>query len=156
MKIEGYTAFVLDDVTRERLLERFPPAYPAKRATHVTEQFGAPANAVLPDRKANIRITGIADDGIGSQALVAEVDGVCINPYNQNPYHITLSFDPSKKIPIQPTPPGKPRSEYYDSSYSGVMLQEGRVPVTPIEPPIEITGTLKYVDKNAELRPKRI
>lgn len=90
--LEMYTAYVLDDATRSKLAQRFPPRYSKFIGHHVTVQFGVPANAEAPDQ-ADIRVIGHADSGDGLEALVVMVNG---QKYREDGsmYHITWSLDP--------------------------------------------------------------
>jgi hypothetical protein len=94
----GYLFYLLSEQQRNDLLKRFPPRYPSVSAHHVTIGIYAEAPDILPHAK-NISLIGIADDGIGIQALIASVDGQRLRSFDNNPYHITWSFDPEKTAP---------------------------------------------------------
>lgn len=98
--VKGYTAYVLDEAERAKLLGRFPPAYPDVIAHHVTYQFGVTDEDPLPP-PASVYITQEADDGQGVQAFAITLDlgGVTtqIQPnfarIPQVPLHVTWSID---------------------------------------------------------------
>ncbi len=93
-----YTAYVLTDAAREKLVEKFPPKYEKFIGHHVTIQFGVPKDTQTPD-PANIRVIGRADTGDGLEALVVSVDGSQDRPDGKT-YHITWSLDPDKYKPV--------------------------------------------------------
>jgi len=92
-----YTAYVLDDVSRESLAERFPPQHGDFIGHHVTVQFGVPADAELPD-DADLQVIGYVNDPDGLEALV-----VAVNKNRKredgSTYHITWSLDREKFSP---------------------------------------------------------
>jgi hypothetical protein len=85
-----YSAYVLTDESRSRLLQAFPPKFPNVIAHHVTEYFGLPANS-QPPKPATVRVFGYACDE-SLEALVVSVDGDTTRPDGKL-YHITLSLD---------------------------------------------------------------
>lgn len=93
-----YTAYVLDEQSREALLRRFPPKYSKVIAHHVTVNFGVPSNTPPPP-EAVVKVVGYADSGDGLEALV-----VSINSENRREdgkyYHITWSLEPDKYKPV--------------------------------------------------------
>ena len=93
-----YTAFVLDDETRDDLLARFPPKYEKVIAHHITVDGGAKKDSELTDFE-SLKIVGEADSKDGLQALVVTVDGNYNRP-DGKPYHITWSLDPDKYKPV--------------------------------------------------------
>lgn len=104
MKIEDiltetqmYTAYVLDEGSRDQLLTRFPPKYPTVVAHHVTVKFPASAEDA-PPAPAKLAVVGYADSGDGLEALVVSVGGKIERPDGSN-YHVTWSLDPAKYSP---------------------------------------------------------
>ncbi len=83
------------DGERERLLERFPPAYERTVADHVTLNAGASGDTPLP-RTVDARIVGRADDGKSLECLVVAIDGTTDRP-DGSTYHITWSLGPGRK-----------------------------------------------------------
>ena len=96
--MEAYTAYVLDDASRELLAKRFPPKYPEVIGHHVTVQFGVPADAA-PPQPAALKVVGYKDSGDGLEALVVSVNGSTDRP-DGSTYHITWSLDRSKYKPV--------------------------------------------------------
>lgn len=78
---------------RNELLRRFPPRYDNVVADHIT--FGKSAGLTLPDVPV-AEVVGIADDGEGVQALVAELSGTTERP-DGSTYHITWSLADGRK-----------------------------------------------------------
>jgi hypothetical protein len=83
------------DCERERLLERFPPAYERTIADHVTLNAGASPDTPLP-RVVEAEIVGRADDGDSLECLVVEIDGTTERP-DGSTYHITWSLGPGRR-----------------------------------------------------------
>lgn len=96
--MEAYTAYVLDDASKNILAERFPPKYPEFIGHHITVEFGVPADTDVPV-PANIKVIGYKDSGDGLEALVVSVNGSTRRPDGQT-YHITWSLDRSKYSPV--------------------------------------------------------
>ena len=96
--MESYTAYVLDDASRELLAKRFPPKYPEFIGHHVTVQFGVPAETT-PPAEADLKVVGYKDSGDGLEALVVSVNGSTDRP-DGSVYHITWSLDRSKYKPV--------------------------------------------------------
>ena len=86
-----YTAYVLDDDSRQELLTRFPPKYPSVIGHHITERFGVPESTSVP-KKAILKVIGYIDSGDGLEALVVSVNGNKKRP-DGGLYHITWSLD---------------------------------------------------------------
>lgn len=93
-----YTAYVLDDGTRDTLLAKYPPKYPDVIAHHITIQFPVPKGTEAP-APANVRVIGYADSGDGLEALVCTVNGKSERPDGKR-WHITWSLDPTKYSPV--------------------------------------------------------
>jgi hypothetical protein len=90
----GYEAFVVDDNTREALLQRFPPMFPDVICHHITNRFGVRKEDNRPfGRSFEFVVVGHShDDRV--QALVVSRAGSTIRPDGRE-YHITLSLDRS-------------------------------------------------------------
>jgi hypothetical protein len=84
-----YTGWLVDPAERETLLTRFPPRYERVVAHHVTLKFGD-EGARAPGEVA-ATIIGVADDGVGVQALVVAIDGAPARP-DGGTFHITWSL----------------------------------------------------------------
>ena len=85
------TGWKLDVTDRERLLERFRPAFPDVVADHVTLRTGTNASTPLP-RETRGQVVGEIDDGAGVQALVVTIGGTT-DRSDGSTYHITWSLD---------------------------------------------------------------
>jgi len=68
-----YTAYVLDDASRSKLTERFPPLYSNFVGHHVTVQFDVPQNTKAPPQ-AELRVIGYVDSGDGLEAFIVTVN----------------------------------------------------------------------------------
>ena len=87
-----FTGWRLERNERERLLRRFPPAYPDVVADHVTLPAGEePDRAPLLGESAG-EIVGRVDDGAGLEALVVRIAGETRRP-DGSIYHVTWSLD---------------------------------------------------------------
>ena len=80
----------VDARQRDELLARVPATYAKVIADHVTLKPRVDASSALPD-PVHARIVGRADDGIGVEAMVVEVDGSVDRP-DGSTYHITWSL----------------------------------------------------------------
>lgn len=87
-----YTAYVLDDASRSKLAQKFPPRYSNFIGHHVTVKFGVPADTEAPD-PAELKALGRVDNGQGLEALVVTVNGEK-NRDDGSIYHVTWSIDP--------------------------------------------------------------
>lgn len=96
--MEAYTAYVLDDATRELLTKQFPPKYPTFIGHHVTVQFGVPAETTPPPT-ADLKVVGYKDSGDGLEVLVVSVNGSTDRP-DGSVYHITWSLERGKYKPV--------------------------------------------------------
>lgn len=92
-----YTAYVLDESSRTKLKEKFPPKYEKFIGHHVTVVFGVKKDAE-PPKPAIINVIGYADSKDGLETLVVSVDGKT-KRQDKGIYHITWSLDPSKYTP---------------------------------------------------------
>lgn len=93
-----YAAYVLDDLSREKLLRRFPPKYPETVAHHVTHKYGATA-ADVPPAPGKITVAGYHDSG-AIEVLTVLVDGCSFQatPGERRYYHITHSIDRAQGV----------------------------------------------------------
>ena len=89
--------YELDKESKSMLMTKFPPKYPEVRYDHITIQMGG-LGAKVPDPAQKVEVVGIANDGNGIEAFIVRVNGT---PMRQDgrPWHITASFDSSKKAP---------------------------------------------------------
>lgn len=91
----GYIAFVLDEPSRERLLEAYPPVYERVIAHHVTLKFGVTQEA-LESVKAEfegfefIAVLGHAVDAATNCVAVITDTGYGAQE-NGTPLHVTIS-----------------------------------------------------------------
>lgn len=92
---KGYLAYVLPEAEKSKFLKLFPPKYERVIAHHVTYQFPATEEDLLPKGSA-FKIVGESNDGNGVQALVVEVDGDIIRN-DGGTYHITWSLSKGRK-----------------------------------------------------------
>ena len=92
----SYSAYVLDEGSRSKLLAQLPPKYPDVIAHHVTIDFGVKKSidAVLIGTKQPIQIIGYVN-GDGIEAAIVAVAGNTTRP-DGKVFHITLSLDRSK------------------------------------------------------------
>ena len=89
--------YELDKTSKEMLMTRFPPKYPAVRYDHVTIKMGG-LGAKVPEPARKVEVVGIADDGDGIEAFIVRVNDAPMRP-DGRAWHITASFDPSKNAP---------------------------------------------------------
>lgn len=87
----GYQAFEVDQASRSRLAQQFPPKFPEFIGHHITYKRGAKSDQPLPEATA-FKVVGYACDDAGIEALVVEVDGTSTRP-DGKVYHITWSLD---------------------------------------------------------------
>lgn len=113
---EYYIAYLLNDQTRQRLTELFPPKYPEFIGHHITLTF-AKRDAPLPEMPKRARVVGHADNGIGLEALVVEIDGNIHRPDGKI-FHITWSLD---------------RTKGFKPVDSNTLVAQGYQPIDPVE-----------------------
>ncbi|SNS51271.1 hypothetical protein SAMN06265795_103152 [Noviherbaspirillum humi] len=89
----AYTAYLLTEESRRRILERFPPRFGDVACHHVTERFGVPPGKTRLPEPAEITVVGYACDA-SLEALVVTVNGRTQRP-DGRVFHITLSLDRS-------------------------------------------------------------
>lgn len=94
--MQGYTAYLLPEAERERLLKSIKPAYKNVIAHHVTYEFGVDDTHPLPPDVFRASIYGIANDGAGVQTLVVDVNGDGKRPDGKL-FHITWSLADGRK-----------------------------------------------------------
>lgn len=130
MGMQAYLGYKLTDTERTQLLQAFPPAYPDILADHITIALTRPD--ILPAAH-EITLLGMADDGIGLQALVTAIDGQSARA-DGAPYHLTWSCDPAKLTPAAydlSLPSGAADAGPYRPRHSGPMIallkSEGRI-----------------------------
>lgn len=90
----SYTAFVIDEISRKQLLQRYKPKFKDVYAHHVTFQMGE--NTELLNYKPMIVIYGYIM-GENIETFLVTVDGKSVRP-DGSKYHITWSLDKSKGV----------------------------------------------------------
>jgi hypothetical protein len=93
--MKGYTGWEIPKARRTQLLRTFPPRYQNVIAHHVTMAFGVDDDYPLPTA-VDGWIVGMADDGLGVQAMVVEIGGTTKRP-DGSTYHSTWSLGPERK-----------------------------------------------------------
>ncbi|AWJ86651.1 hypothetical protein TSH58p_24580 (plasmid) [Azospirillum sp. TSH58] len=91
----GYVGWALPEAERARLLALFPARYARTVAHHVTLAHGVGPGHPLPTEREGT-ITGLADDGLGVQALVVAIAGTTDRP-GGGTYHVTWSLGPGRR-----------------------------------------------------------
>lgn len=87
----SYVAFVLSDISRAKIIERFKPKFPDVIAHHVTHRMGV--SNIVDTTNHIIAVYGyVKDDSL--EALLVTVNGRSTRPDGKK-YHITLSLDRS-------------------------------------------------------------
>ena len=97
--MEGYTAYVLSQDTRNTLLSKFPPKYPKFIGSHITYQFGVKEGEAELPPEATIKVIGYVDSEDGLEALVVSINGTTTRPDGKM-FHITWSLDPKVYKPV--------------------------------------------------------
>ena len=87
--------WILDEASRSKLLERFPPKHDDVIAHHVT-LWGRDFSKPLPP-PVTFAVVGHSDDGRGIEALVVTVNGDTARP-DGSVYHVTWSIDPASGL----------------------------------------------------------
>lgn len=121
----GYVAVLLDEVSRHKLLEVFPPQFPDVIAHHVTVVHGVPKpGEAFLGTKHTIKVIGhVSDDSL--EALVVQLDGK-LQRVDGKIYHITWSLDKAK---------GRKAMQSND-----LIKAAGFVPVDAVT----VTGTMQF------------
>ena len=120
---KGYVGWELPPSERARLLNEFPASYSRVVAHHCTLKFGVTIDEPLPTAQQG-QIVGVADDGMGVQALVLRIDGTSARP-GGGVYHITWSLGLGRK-PMES---------------NHVIARQG---FTPVQPAIPVRLTPKF------------
>lgn len=121
--VKGYVGWELPASERARLLAVFPPSYSRVMAHHCTLKFGVTSDELLPTAQEGL-VVGVADDGVGVQALVLKIGGTIHRP-GGGVYHITWSLGTGRK-PMES---------------NHVIAREG---FTPVQPAIPVRLTPKF------------
>ena len=118
--MRGISVYLLDDTSRSKLMEEFPPRWNTVIGHHVTVKFGASHRDELPPagQYQVIGYSSIAErrpGGSGLEALVVSIDGKH-GREDGNTYHITWSHGPG-----------------YSPKDAKELTSKGFAPVDPIE-----------------------
>lgn len=147
-----YTAYILTDESKRRLLARFRPAFPKVVADHITHRFGVEdfSDMEWPER---IEVIGIIDDKNGIQALLARIDGETRRPDGKS-FHITWSYAPDRIIPPflrddeGPVP--------YEAKHSNAVIKhwqdqnDSKVQVRMLDEPIAISAMPAHINQRTD------
>ena len=96
--MKGILVYLLDEESRNRLIEQFPPRWNSFSGDHVTVKFGASDKDDLPPG-GKYQVIGYSllterrVGGSGIEALVVSIDGNTKRE-DGNTYHITWSYGP--------------------------------------------------------------
>lgn len=143
-----YTAYLLTDESRRRLMARFPPSYALVKADHITHRHPSPDFADLhwADR---IEVIGVVDDKTGLQALLARIDGETDRP-DGNYYHITWSLAPDRLL--APFLRGEDGPAPYEARHSNNVINymrahnDGKISCRWLEEPFVITAMPAHIE----------
>lgn len=96
--MKGISVYLLDEESRNQLLEEFPPRFPTVVGHHVTVKFKASDSDPLPPTGkyeviGHTQIIERRPNGSGIEALVVAINGN-INREDGEVYHITWSHGP--------------------------------------------------------------
>lgn len=135
---QGYTAFILDQVSRKELLAAFPAKYARVVVHHITHEFDVGRDAV-PEQPREIKVVGYHDNG-HMQVLVAEVDGrkhQIGRPEDTAPrfYHITLSLDPASGA----------QTHHSNDVLARIVAEKGEAALRNLPEPMMIAAAPKFV-----------
>lgn len=119
----GYNGWEISETSRAQLAERFPPKFSEFIGHHITNQFPAKSNEVLPTAE-TIQVVGYGWDKDGLEALVISINGSTHRP-DGKVYHVTWSLD---------------RSAGFKLVHSNQILARGWAPVDPIN----ISATARF------------
>ncbi len=89
---KGYTAYILSNNSRNKLLKTFPGSFSRLIAHHVTYEYNVDNNRTIPEVK-TARVVGYAINSKGLEALVVEINGSTVRP-DSGAFHITWSLTP--------------------------------------------------------------
>jgi len=84
----------LDDSSRSKVLQKFPPKFPRVVAKHCTYYYGSNEDFEMP-KVSKVRVIGYASDAY-LETAVCEVDGKLKSPDGRI-FHITISLDPAHR-----------------------------------------------------------
>lgn len=85
-----YSAYIINEGSRNTLIEMFPPQYSKVVAHHITVQFGSVTHNDVPEL-AEINVVGYLNTGDGLEVLIVSVNGSVSRP-DGSTYHITWSL----------------------------------------------------------------
>lgn len=148
--MNNYTAYLLTNETRRRLLARFPTVYPTVKADHITHRHPAEDFADLRWAE-RIEVIGVADDKNGLQALLIRVDGETERPDGQA-YHITWSLDTNRLLP--PFLRDDEGAVPYEAKHSNNVIRhllahkDGKVTCKWLDDPFAITAMPAHIETN--------
>lgn len=91
-----FIGYRLSPQSREALLEAFPPKYSRVICDHITYQFGAPNDSVLPAAPESVEVFGYIDSEDGIEGFTVSIDGETVRP-DGSKYHITHSINPDRR-----------------------------------------------------------
>ena len=89
-----YTGYEIDQDSRSKLAQLYPPKYPNFMGHHITEAFGVKDGSV-PEQPQQILVVGYINNGEDVEGFVVEIDGTTARP-DGGTYHLTWSIDRSK------------------------------------------------------------
>ena len=89
-----YSGYLINDDSRKKLLEQFPPTYPNVIAHHITETFGVTKYAEAPKNPTSVKVIGYINNDENVEGLLVEVNGK-VDRASGSKYHITWSLDKS-------------------------------------------------------------
>lgn len=142
---KGYTAYVLDQESRQRLIDIFGPKYPETIAHHITHKFGATEDDV-PEMPQSVRIVGFHDSG-AMQVLVAEVDGErrqATTGEGERFYHITFSLDRAQGV--------EPKDS--NAVLQKIAAEKGPDALRNLHDPVEITVKPQFILSGSSKNPQ--
>lgn len=98
--MKGYTAYLIPEKERKKILSMFAPSFEKVILHHITHEFGVEESSPPDCKKANIiGFSKYVDEiGKGIEAFVVEVCGNLKRPDGKI-YHITFSLSPEKYKP---------------------------------------------------------
>src|SRR5205085_2538122 len=92
---DDVAGWLLNEQDRATLLARIPARYERLVAHHVTLKPHADPEENAPPVQ-HAEVVGVADDGMGVQALVVRLDGTTARP-DGGVFHITWSLEPGRR-----------------------------------------------------------
>lgn len=94
-----YTAYLLLEECRQRLMHIFRPKFQKVIGHHVTHTYDVPAYADLPDVPEQAFIIGQEVDYHGLQVLIVQINDQIERP-NGKLFHLTWSLNPNRFKPV--------------------------------------------------------